>query len=215
VVVAYGRIIKPPLLGAVPLVNLHFSLLPRWRGAAPVERAILAGDEVTGVCLMGVEAALDTGPVYRRVETAIGPDETVSELRGRLAGMGRDLLVRALEEGLGTPEPQVGEPTYAAKVEPEELRIDWSRPAVEVLRLVRLERAFTTFGERRLLVPAAVAADQADAVGGPPGTLTGPVVATGQGAVRLVRVRPEGKATLDAEAWLRGARPAPGTRLGS
>jgi methionyl-tRNA formyltransferase len=212
VVVAYGRIIKPPLLGAVPLVNIHFSLLPRWRGAAPVERAVLAGDPVTGVCLMGLEAGLDTGPVYRRAETPIGPDETVEELRGRLADLGRDLLVAALAEGLGVPVPQEGQPTYAGKIDPAELRIDWPRPAVEILRLVRLERAWTTFGGKRLIV---LAADPAPAApDGAPGHLAGDVVTTGEGGVRLLRVKPEGKGPLDAADWLRGARPAPGLVLG-
>jgi hypothetical protein len=114
VVVAYGRLIKADVLAAVPMVNLHFSLLPRWRGAAPVERAILAGDAVTGVCLMAVEEELDTGAVYRRAEAPIGPDETADELTARLARIGSGLLVAALEEGLGEPVPQEGEPTYAS-----------------------------------------------------------------------------------------------------
>jgi methionyl-tRNA formyltransferase len=213
VVVAYGRIIKPPVLGSVPLVNLHFSLLPRWRGAAPVERAVLAGDTETGVCLMGLEAGLDTGPVYRRASTAIGPTETVAELRARLAVIGRDLLVGALADGLGHPTPQEGEPTYAAKIDPSELHIDWARPAVEVGRVVRLGRAWTTLSGKRLLV---LAADPtAEATGAAPGTLAGVTVACGEGAVRLRRVQPEGRGPLDAEAWVRGARPSAGARLGA
>jgi methionyl-tRNA formyltransferase len=213
VVVAYGRIIRPPLLGSVPLVNVHFSLLPRWRGAAPVERAILAGDAVTGVCVMGLEAGLDTGPVYRRAETPIGPDERVGPLRARLADLGRDLLVGALADGLGTPEPQIGEPTLAAKITPEELHLDWAQPADQLLRVVRLERAWTTWKGKRLLV--LVAAPAPEESRGVPGTLTGDVVSTGEGAVRLVVVQPEGRAPLDAAAWVRGARPGPGARLGS
>jgi methionyl-tRNA formyltransferase len=212
VVVAYGRIIRPPLLGAVPLVNVHFSLLPRWRGAAPVERAILAGDTVTGVCVMGLEAGLDTGPVYRRAETGIGTEETASALRARLADLGRDVLVGALAEGLGTPQPQEGEPTYAAKIEPAELEIDWTRRAVEILRLVRLERAWTTFGGKRLIVLAARRAP-GDSTGAP-GDLAGAVVTTGDGGVRLLVVKPEGRGPLDADAWARGARPGPDARLG-
>jgi methionyl-tRNA formyltransferase len=213
VVVAYGRIIKPPLLGALPLVNVHFSLLPRWRGAAPVERAVLAGDAVTGVCLMELEAGLDTGPVYRRAETPVDPDETAEQLRARLALLGRDLLVESLAAGLGDPVPQKGEPTYAAKIEPAELQIDWSKPAIDILRLIRLERAWTTFGGRRLIVLAA--APGKAAAGTVPGTLSGDVVATGAGGVRLVTVKPEGRGAVSAAAWLRGARGAAGAVLGS
>src|SRR6185436_14809423 len=103
VVVAFGRIIKPHVLDALPMVNLHFSLLPRWRGAAPVERAILAGDEVTGVCVMDVEEGLDTGGVYACEEVPIAPDDTAATLRARLVDVGTGLLVRTLREGLGEP----------------------------------------------------------------------------------------------------------------
>lgn len=202
VVVAYGRIIKPDILAALPMVNVHFSLLPRWRGAAPVERAILAGDRTTGVCLMEVEEGLDTGGVYRRQETAIGVDETAAALTARLAGIGADLLVRALAEGLGTPEPQSGNATYAAKIEPAELRLDWARAAAELQRVVRLGRAWTTSSGRRLLVL------QAEVVDGsvPPGTLSGQTVGTGDGGLRLEVVQPEGKKAMAAADWLRGSR---------
>ncbi|MDE3206626.1 MAG: methionyl-tRNA formyltransferase [Acidobacteriota bacterium] len=201
VVVAYGRIIKPDVLAVVPLVNVHFSLLPRWREAAPVERAILAGDEVTGVCLMQVEEGLDTGGVYRRREVTVRPDETAAELTGRLADLGADLLVSALSGGLGAPEPQQGEPTYAKKIEPDELRLDWHRPAEELLRVVRLGRAWTTVGGRRLLVLAAAGAE---AVPGDPGSLSSDVVATGSGGLRLLRVQPEGRRPMTAAEWRRG-----------
>jgi methionyl-tRNA formyltransferase len=204
VVVAYGRIIKPDVLAALPMVNIHFSLLPRWRGAAPVERAILAGDERTGVCLMDVEEGLDTGAVYRRIETPIGPDETARALTDRLAGMGAQLLVGALAEGLGHPAPQEGETTYAAKIEPAELRLDWSRPAVELHRLVRVGRAWAEWRDRRILV---LDAALADATGGLPGTVSGGVVATGAGGLRLVTVQPDGKRPMPATDWLRGAGP--------
>ncbi|MGH9094850.1 MAG: methionyl-tRNA formyltransferase, partial [Acidimicrobiales bacterium] len=144
VVVAYGRIIKPDVLGRLPMVNVHFSLLPRWRGAAPVERAILAGDRPTGVCLMALEEGLDTGPVYRRQAVAIGESETAVQLRDRLATLGARLLTEALSDGLGEPEPQDGEVTYAAKIEPEDLHLAWGRPAEELHRVVRVGRAWTT-----------------------------------------------------------------------
>lgn len=216
VVVAYGRIVPQRVLDAVPMVNVHFSLLPRWRGAAPVERALLAGDEVTGVCLMRLEAGLDTGPVLARQPVAIGPDEQADELTARLARVGADLLVATLTGGpsaLGAGEPQQGEPTYAAKIDPAELRIDWARPADAVVRLVRLGRAYTSFRGQRLLVlrgapgPATTAS---------PGTLlpVATVAAGDGGSVRLLTVQPEGRRPVDGVAWWHGARPRTDERLG-
>ncbi len=213
VVVAFGRIIKPHVLDVVPIVNLHFSLLPRWRGAAPVERALLAGDTRTGVCLMDVAEGLDTGGVRAESELEIGPDETADELRARLVEAGTSLLVHSLRAGLYPAVAQNGEPTYAEKIRPEELALDWSRPAVELHRLVRVGGAYTSFRGRRLKVwrtrlhdaehPAAVSP-------APPGRLAGPVVATPHGELELVEVQPEGKGRMDARAWLRGLQPPPG-----
>ena len=140
------------MLDAVPMVNLHFSLLPRWRGAAPVERAILAGDTETGVCLMQLEEGLDTGPVFACERIAVDDRVTADELRTQLGEIGSRLLVDELTRGLGTPTPQDGEPTYAAKIDSADLEIDWTRPAVEIARLVRVGRAWTTFRGNRLLV---------------------------------------------------------------
>jgi methionyl-tRNA formyltransferase len=210
VVVAYGRIIKPDILAALPMVNVHFSLLPRWRGAAPVERAILAGDQVTGVCLMDVEEGLDTGAVYRRQGLAVDPNETAARLTDRLATVGAEMLVEALAEGLGPPVPQEGEATYAAKIEPEDLHLDWTRPAAELHRIVRLGRAWTTWRGQRLLVLAAAPVEPA---GGLPGEVVVAVVATGDGGLRLGTVQPEGKRAMPAGDWLRGAGTA--VRLGS
>ncbi len=204
VVVAFGQILRAPLLGGVPLVNLHFSLLPRWRGAAPVERAILAGDEETGVCLMEVEAELDSGPVYAQVRTAIGPEETAAHLRRRLAVLGRDLLVTQLAGGLGEARPQSGRPIYAPKIHPAELHLDWEQPAEQLARVVRAGRAWTTAAGQRLLVLAAT--PEHPSPGGPPGSLGGTLVSTGAGGLRLRSVQPAGRAPLDAEAWRRGAR---------
>lgn len=217
VVVAYGRLIKPHVLEQVPMVNLHFSLLPRWRGAAPVERTILAGDTETGVCVMALEEGLDTGPVYRRQVVAIGAEETADELRRRLVDVGTTLLVDALRDGLGDPEPQTGEPTYAAKIDVEELRLDWARPAVELHRLVRIGRAWTTFRGRRLRVVRATLHDRTEpaAPAPPAGVVEGAVVGTGDGhGLQLVEVQPEGKPPMPAPAWLNGAQPHPGERLG-
>jgi methionyl-tRNA formyltransferase len=205
VVVAFGRIITADVLERVPMVNLHFSRLPRWRGAAPVERAILAGDERTAVDLMAVEEGLDTGGVYRRAEVAIGPDDSLEDLRARLVAAGTDLLVDALREGLPPAQPQEGEPTYAAKVDPAEREIDWSRPAVAVHRLVRVGGAWTTHGGKRLKVHRT----HVPPAGG------GPVVPAADGPVELVEVQPEGKPRIDASAWANGARWQPGDRLPS
>ena len=212
VVVAYGRLIKPDVLAEVPMVNVHFSLLPRWRGAAPVERAILAGDAETGVCLMELEEGLDTGPVYARATTPIGEEETADELRRRLGDLGTKLLLRSLSTGLGTPVPQAGEPTYAAKVEPAELHLDFSLPAEVVNRTVRVGRSWSTFRAKRVLVlKARVLPDDKDLS---PGQIQGNKVGTGQGALELLVVQPEGKPAMDAAAWARGARPEPDERLG-
>lgn len=215
VVVAYGRLVKPHVLAALPMVNLHFSLLPRWRGAAPVERAVLAGDAVTGVCLMALEEGLDTGPIYACEERAVGDDETADELRAALAGVGTRMLVDLLAAGLPTPRPQEGEPTYAVKVEPVEHHLDWSRPAVDLQRVVRLGHAWTTFRGKRLRVLRARVAGAGPRLD--PGVLDGATLAvgTGQGALALVEVQPEGRGPQAAAAWRNGARPRPGEELGA
>ncbi len=214
VVVAYGRIVPQSVLDVVNLVNLHFSLLPRWRGAAPVERAILAGDTVTGVCIMRLEAGLDTGPVLARRELSMG-EEHAGALTEKLSLLGAGMLVELLVHGLsglGPGEPQAGEPTYAAKIEPHELRIDWSRPAPEIRRLVRLDRAWTTFrGKRLRILDAAVGpSGRADGV---PGTLSGIGVATGDGVIELHLVQPEGARAMSADQWRRGVRTEPAEQL--
>jgi len=244
VVVAFGRLIKPDVLAAVPMVNLHFSLLPRWRGAAPVERAILAGDTRTGVCLMALDEGLDTGAVYQRAEVPIGPEATLESLRTVLVELGTSMLVGCLAEGpagLGIPIPQSGEPTYAARIEPEELHLDWSRSAEELDRVVRLGGAWTTAGGRRLRVlsarpeevgpagPVRVATEPLAPGWGPPDAAApttlvpgavmagpeGPRVRAGAGALRLERVQPEGKGPMEAAAWFRGARLSEPARLGT
>jgi methionyl-tRNA formyltransferase len=205
VVVAFGRIIRPHVLAELPMVNLHFSLLPRWRGAAPVERAILAGDERTGVDLMVVEQGLDTGGIYDRAEVEIGPDETVDELRARLTDLGTGLVIDNLRRGLAPPRPQEGEATYAHKIEPAELRIDWTRPALDLHRLVRVGGAWTTFGGKRLKIWRARLS---------PGDGTVPAPA-GDGPLHLVEVQPEGKPRMPARSWANGARYTGDTPLGT
>lgn len=213
VVVAYGRLIRPHVLAALPMVNLHFSLLPRWRGAAPVERAILAGDEKTGVCIMALEEGLDTGPVYACEEVPIAPDDTADDLRAVLTARGTALLLGLLRDGLPEPRPQEGEPTYASKLEPVEHHLDWSRPAVELHRIVRLGQAWTTFRGQRFKVLRARLADAGTAPGPgvlEPGTL---VVGAGDGGLELLEVQPEGRPPQAAQAWRNGARLQPGEKL--
>lgn len=225
VVVAYGQILRRPLLEALPMVNLHFSLLPRWRGAAPVERAILAGDRRTGVCVMAVEEGLDTGGVYARAEVpiSVGPRTdalgrpfvgrpTADDLAATLVEVGSELLVDALRAGLSEPEPQVGEMTYAAKLSVEDRRIDWTQPADQVERVVRVGGAWTTFRGRRLRILTVRSDPRAGGL--PPGQIVGDRVGTGDGEVQLVVVQREGKGPVDAVDWVRGAQLATDERLG-
>ena len=217
VVVAYGRIIPAALLDEVPMVNLHFSLLPRWRGAAPVERAILAGDRETGVCLMKVEEGLDTGPVYAVRPVPIDDDVTLDELRARLVEVASALTVDALANGLSglpDPRPQEGEPTIAAKITKEDLRLDWQLPALRLRRVVRLGHAWTTFRGKRVTVLGATVGGEATE-GAQPGELHGAAVTTGDGVLVLHQVQPESRSPMSADEWLRGVRPVPGERLGT
>lgn len=217
VVVAYGEILRASVLDVVPMVNVHFSLLPAWRGAAPVERALLAGDETTGVCVMEVVEALDAGGVHARSEMAVSATSTAEVLRAELADLGADLLVRTLQTGLGRPEAQVGEPTYAKKITPEDLHLDWTRPAVELDRVVRVGGAWTTFRGKRLRIWSAALAlgDAAPVEPGLVDVVEGEVVAVaGEGALLLAEVQPEGKARQGATDWANGARLTGDDRLG-
>ena len=219
VVVAFGRIIPSRLLELVPMVNVHFSLLPRWRGAAPVERAILAGDRQTGVCLMKVEAGLDTGDVYAVRTVPMDDEITLAALRTRLVDVACVLLVDELAHGragLPRPRPQRGEPTIAEKITKEDLHLDWSRAAVEVNRVVRLGHAWTTFrGKRLTVLEAVVGSDAAATDGRAPGSLVGATVTTGSGFLELRQVQPESRSPMSGEEWLRGVRPLEGERLGT
>ena len=215
-VVAYGRLISADLLAVTPMLNLHFSLLPRWRGAAPVERALLAGDETTGVCLMALEPTLDTGPVYWRHEVPIGPADTAASLRDRLAREGATRLATSLRGGLGDPEPQHGESTYARKLNSADRRIDWTQPAAHIDRQIRAGGAWTTLdGERFIIRQAAPAGSSPLAArGAPVGTLVGDAVAAGDGFIRLEVVQSAGRGAVEARAWLHGARLPDGARFG-
>ena len=213
VVVAYGELVPAEILERAPLLNVHFSLLPRWRGAAPVERAILEGDETTGVSIMALEVALDTGPVYATAATPVD-DKSLTALRDELVDLGASLLVRLLAGGvdaLPEPVPQSGEPTYARKVSDAECELDFTRDAVQLARVVRIGRARTWAAGRRLGVPDAVAVDGEF---GAPGSFDGTVVACGRGGLALRVVVPEGRRAMAPDAWLRGLRDGPPSRLG-
>jgi len=225
-VVAYGALVPEAALGLPRFgwVNLHFSLLPAWRGAAPVQHAVMAGDEVTGASTFRLEAGLDTGPVYGVVTEPIAPRDTAGDLLARLAVSGARLLVATLDGiGAGTlePEPQPAEGvSLAPRIEPADARVDWALPAHVVDRRVRgvtpAPGAWTTWrGDRLRLGPVE---PLPSSLGLRPGELsvgaTGVLVGTGRGAVRLGEVQPAGKRMVPAADWARGARPAPGERLG-
>jgi methionyl-tRNA formyltransferase len=203
IVVAYGRIIPASILAHTPMINIHFSLLPRWRGAAPVERAIMAGDTTTGVCIMDIEESLDTGAVYAREEVAITDASTSVSLTNELARVGADLLVRTLREGLGTPSPQGEGETYAKKISSEEQRIDWSMSAVQIHRQVRALRSFAVVSGSRIKILEVSLVD-GDATLAPGEVESDCYVGTGQGDLLLVRVQPEGKGPMPAADWMRG-----------
>jgi len=209
VVVAYGLILPQAILDAPRhgCLNIHASLLPRWRGAAPIHRAIMAGDAETGVCIMQMEAGLDTGPVLLRKVTAIGAEETTGELHDRLAAIGAEAIVEALAKLSGlTPVVQLDEGvTYAAKIDKAEARIDWTRPAAEVARLIHGLSPFPgawcdVAGERVKCHGARVVAGE----GAPGEVISGFTMACGEGAVEITRVQREGKKAMAADEVLRG-----------
>ncbi len=201
IVVAFGQLIPKHILDHVQMINIHFSLLPRWRGAAPLERAILAGDTKTGVCIMELEETLDTGGIYRCVEIPIGPNQTLEELRAKSVSEGVDLLLQSLEEGLGSPTPQLGEPSYAHKISSSELEIDWGLSSEEILRLVRLGRAWTTVSGSRLRVHSAKIGSLTNLE---IGQRKGLSVGSCDGTVELLEVQPEGRKKMLAEDWMNG-----------
>ncbi|WP_223421397.1 methionyl-tRNA formyltransferase [Tateyamaria pelophila] len=219
VVVAYGLILPQPVLDA-PVhgcLNIHASLLPRWRGAAPIHRAIMAGDAETGVCIMQMEAGLDTGPVLLRQATPIGPAETTEQLHDRLADMGADLIVRALADLpnlVPVTQPDVGV-TYAHKIEKAEAAIDWARPATEVDRQIRGLSPFPGAWFEHDGVRIKVLGSQVRDGSGPTGIVLDDAltVACEGGAVQLTRLQRAGKGAQDAIEFLRGTALPRGTVL--
>lgn len=220
VVVAFGTIIPTRQLARIPMVNLHFSLLPQWRGAAPVERSILAGDDRTGVCVMQVAAGLDTGDVLSCVELPLDDTIRASDLSHQLSDVGATLLVETLSGHLPTPQPQTGEASYAHKLTPADVELRWDLPAADLARRVRVGGAWTTFRGRRLGVVDAVARpsthlDTRLNTRLEPGEMSGVMVGTGSGLLELITVVPEGRARTDAVSWRNGARPVADECLGA
>ena len=226
VVVAYGLILPQVVLDAPELgcLNLHASLLPRWRGAAPIQRAIMAGDSETGVSVMRMEAGLDTGPVCMVEKVGIGPDTTAGELHDVLARRGADLMIRALAAlargGLDCVAQGGEGVTYAGKIDKSETRIDWARQAAEVHNHIRglsphpgawFKTELGNKAERVKVLRSTLSEGS-----GRPGTLLDGrlTVACGEGAVRLVELQRAGKKPMPAEEFLRGAGLSPGTVLG-
>ncbi len=227
IVAAFGQILRQNVLDLPPhgCLNVHASLLPRWRGAAPVPAAILAGDEVTGVTIMQIDAGLDTGPILAQQEEPIWPDDTRAILEGRLARLGAALLVETLPaylagDRLSRPQPEEGV-TYTEQLHKEDGLLDWSFPAAELDRRVRAftpwPGAFTTWRGRRLRVLRATPLPgwRGDA---PPGTVIalvdGVAVAAGGGALRLEEMQLAGKRPMDVAPFIRGQRDFVGSRLG-
>ena len=226
IVVAYGLILPKPVLQAFPLgaFNLHASLLPRWRGAAPINRAIMAGDAETGVMVMKMDEGLDTGPIVMAERVPIAPDATAGELHDELARLGADLMVRALgalERGslTLTPQPEAGV-TYARKLGKDETRIDWSRPWKEVHDHIRGLSPFPgawfeLSGERTPVRVKALRTTRGEGAGAPGTVLDDRLtVACGDGAVRLLELQRAGRQAMQADEFLRGTNVAAGTRFG-
>lgn len=229
VVVAYGLLLPQTVLDAPRLgcVNVHASLLPRWRGAAPIQRAMLAGDAETGICIMRMEAGLDTGPVYHRVSTPIDAQMSGGQLHDRLAALGAQALLEALPEiaaGTRSPEPQDdSQATYAHKLTKDEAAIDWQQPAALIARQVRAfdpwPVAYTQLDGASVRIWSAEAEDDANCSAAvTPGTVLsaerrGIRVATGSGVLRLTRLQPPGKKPMSAAEYL-NARQLEGARFG-
>ena len=216
VVVAYGALIKPHVLAEIPMVNLHVSLLPKWRGAAPIERALLAGDAQTGVCLMQIEEGLDTGGVIGLRTMTITDSTTAEDIRSQLVAEGSQLLIEQLKFGLDPVVPQTGRATYAEKIDSSELRINWSNSAREISRLIRLGNAWTIFRGKRLKIHHAdVVHETSGEVGSLVVTKNSVGVATSSGFLELKIVQPEGKPRMDVVSWINGTQPTHGEKLTS
>lgn len=229
VVVAYGQILSREALEISPLgsINVHGSLLPRWRGAAPIQRAIMAGDTETGICTMWMDEGMDTGDICLVARTPIGPEETGGQLHDRLARMGAELLVETLRRVEAGDAPRIPQPaegvTYAAKLERVDEEIDWSRPARDIYNQIRALNPWPgayTEGPRGTLKIWAASVVDAPAEPAEPGTVValvkrqGFVVAAGEGALLIREVQPPGKGRMDAQSYVNGGGVQVGSRFG-
>ena len=215
VVVAYGKLIPQSLLDVVPMINVHFSLLPKWRGAAPVERALLAGDHETGVCIMGLEAGLDTGPIFAQSATPVGQKSSL-ELLNELADLGAQLCVEVLSQSpLPTPMPQEGEATYAAKLGPHDFILEPDAPAESLVRVVRLGRAFTYINGQRVRIHGATLGSDTSSTPGMVAFDRGLRLHAIDGTIEVAALQSEGSRRLVSGDWWRGARLTEPIRWGS
>lgn len=204
VVVAFGQIIRAPLLEAIPMINLHFSALPRWRGAAPVERAILEGDEETAIDIITVAEGLDEGDIWARLPWLLGPNDTLHGVWEAMSVAGAKLMVDTMSSGFTNPTSQTGDTVYARKLTQDDVRLDWNRTAEELHRIVRVGRAWTALdGERFKVHQASIESDCTLA----PGKIRDLVVGTADGGLYLEVVQPAGKPRMDAASWANGAQP--------
>ena len=206
VVVAFGSIIAPEILQHVPMINIHYSALPRWRGAAPVERAILEGDSTTAVCIIQVVEQLDAGDVLASAPCTIREDDSVAGLRDRLGHLALPLLIDICSNGVSSQQAQVGDVVIARKISTNDLAIAWSSSPDQISRQVRLGNAFTFFEGKRFKVhEVSQVSEQL-----PEGSISfndGMVlVGTREGSLQLLTVQPEGKPRIAASEWARGAR---------
>ncbi len=209
VVVAYGALVPAALLAEVPMLNVHFSLLPRWRGAAPVARAILAGDAETGVDVISLEASLDTGPIHAEARVPIA-EKTLSELTGELAELGSRLLIEVLANAslLAHPHAQIGEAIYARKLDATDFALDPSMDVARAARVARLEASRVTIAGRRLRIVSAHVDHESAAQPPAGGVGVTRAVSLGfdDGALVLDRVQPDGGRVMTSAAWWAGAR---------
>ena len=204
VVVAFGQLIRTHVLAEIPMVNLHFSALPRWRGAAPVERAILAGDTDTAIDVITVAEGLDEGDIWAELPWTLEPEDTLHEVWHQMSLAGAKLIVDTMRSGFTDPIAQSGETVYAKKLRSEDLQIDWTRPASELHRIIRVGNAWTSFDGERFKIHEATVSDDARHAAGEIQDL---VVGTGDGGLVLSVVQPAGKPRMDASAWANGAQP--------
>jgi methionyl-tRNA formyltransferase len=208
---AYGSLIKEPLLSDYPMLNVHPSLLPRWRGAAPIERAIMAGDERTGVSIIRLTAGLDSGPVCMQGDDPILPEDNYGTLAARLAELGGELLIRTLDERPDCAEQDESLATYAAKIGADDRRLDPGRTAAELECVVRaLTPHIGAYLQLKDGSPLGVTSARVLPDGPPPGCLSTdgrvPVLGCAEGALELLVVKPAGRHEMSGEAWLRGRR---------